>query len=133
VTLVDAAIRTAEFNVARLEARAAEGGTTLTELADHLVRTRGLSFKTAHTIVSSLLASRRDHPDLPFGVALAQVSGEILGSPLQYSDAEIETIISPKHFVDARRTLDADRRWLTTTRDSLAAADARLRERSRAL
>jgi hypothetical protein len=75
-----------------------------------------------------------------------------MGSPLEYSDAEIETIISPQHFVDvrqtlggpaapetsraideARRTLDTDRRWLTATRDSLAAADARLRERSRAL
>src|SRR5687767_6779077 len=152
VTLVDAAMRTAEFNVARLEARAAEGGTTLTELADHLVRTRGVSFKTAHTIVGSLLVARREHPDVPLGATLAQVSAEALGSPLQYSDAEIETIISPQHFVDvrrtlggpapsetsraideARRTVDADRRWLTATRDSLAAADARLRERSRAL
>jgi argininosuccinate lyase len=152
VTLVDAAMRTAEFNVARLEARAAEGGTTLTELADHLVRTRGLSFKTAHTIVSGLLAARRDHPDVGLGASLAQVSATILGTPLQYTDAEIETIISPKHFVDvrrtlggpapsetsraideARRTLDTDRRWLTATRDALAAADARLRERTRAL
>jgi argininosuccinate lyase len=152
VTLVDAAMRTAEFDVARLEARAAEGGTTLTELADHLVRTRGLSFKTAHTIVSGLLAARREHPDVPLGVQLAHVSSEILGSPLEHSDAEIETIISPKHFVDvrrtlggpassetsraideARRTLDTDRRWLTAARDGLAAADARLRERRRAL
>jgi len=152
VTLVDAAMRTAEFNVARLQALAAEGGTTLTELADHLVRSRGVSFKTAHTIVSGLLAARRDHPDVPLGAALAQVSADILGSPLQYSDAEIETIISPTHFVDVRRTLggpapsetsraidesrrilDADRRWLTATRDALAASGARLRERCRAL
>jgi argininosuccinate lyase len=152
VTLIDAAMRTAEFNVARLQARAAEGGTTLTELADHLVRSRGLSFKTAHTIVSGLLAARREHPDVPPGTALARVSAEILGSPLQYTDAEIETIISPTHFVDVRRThggpapsetaraieeshrtLDADRRWLTATRDALAAADARLRERCRTL
>jgi argininosuccinate lyase len=152
VTLVDAAMRTAEFDVARLEARAAEGGTTLTELADHLVRTRGLSFKTAHTIVSGLLAARRDHPGVPLGQALADVSAGILGSPLQYADTEIESIISPKHFVEvrrtvggpapsetsraideARRTLDTDRRWLTAIRDVLSAADARLRERSRAL
>jgi argininosuccinate lyase len=152
VTLVDAAMRTAEFNVARLEARAGEGGTTLTELADHLVRSRGLSFKTAHTIVSRLLVARRSQPEVPLGAALAHVSSDILGTPLQYSDAEIETIISPKHFVEvrrtlggpapsetaraideSRRTLEVDRRWLTSTRDSLGAADARLRERSRAL
>jgi argininosuccinate lyase len=152
VTLVDAAMRTAEFNLGRLEARAAEGGTTLTELADHLVRTRGLSFKIAHAIVSGLLAARREQPDVPLGAALARVSGGILGTPLQYGDAELEGIISPKHFVEvrctlggpappetaraidaARRALDADRRWLASTRESLAAADARLQERSRAL
>ena len=152
VTLVDAAMRTAEFDVARLEARAGEGGTTLTELADHLVRTRGLSFKTAHTIVSGLLVARRERPEASPGAALAEVSAGILGSPLQYTDAEIEEIISPRHFVDvrrtlggpapsetsraieeARRTLEIDRRWLTSARDGLAAADARLRERSKAL
>src|SRR4029453_10222622 len=38
VTLVAATMRGADFNVERLEAQASEGGTTLTELADHLVR-----------------------------------------------------------------------------------------------
>ena len=38
VALVAAAMRGAEFDVERLEARAGEGGTTLTELADTLVR-----------------------------------------------------------------------------------------------
>ena len=152
VTLVDAAMRTAEFDVARLEARAAEGGTTLTELADHLVRTRGLSFKTAHTIVSGLLAARRERPEVAPSAALAEVSAGVLGSPLHYSDSEIEEIVSPRHFVDvrrtlggpapsetsraideARRTLETDRRWLIAAGEGLAAADARLRERSRAL
>jgi argininosuccinate lyase len=152
VTLVDAAMRTAEFDVARLAAHAAEGGTTLTELADHLVRTRGVSFKTAHTIVGELLAARQEQPDVPAGEALANVSTDILGEPLQYTDREIEDILSPRHFVDVRRTqggpapsetaraideargtLDADRRWLAATRDALAAADARLQERCRAL
>jgi argininosuccinate lyase len=152
VTLVDAAMRAAEFSVPRLEARAAEGGTTLTELADHLVRTRGISFKTAHTIVGKLLEVRRERPNVPLGAVLAQVSHEILGTPLHYSDSEIEQIISPRHFVEVRSTLggpapaetsraidearvalDVDRRWLTSTRDGLAAADARRRERSRAL
>src|SRR5262245_2140430 len=152
VRLVAAAMTTAEFDRERLAARAEEGWITLTELADTLARDEGVPFRTSHAIASRLLAARREHPDAPLGTSLAQVSSEILGSPLQYSDAEIETIISPRHFVDvrrtlggpassettraieeARRTLDTDRRWLTTTRDGLAAADARLRERSRAL
>ena len=38
VTLVGASMRAAEFDVDRMDARAGEGGTTLTELADHLAR-----------------------------------------------------------------------------------------------
>ena len=60
VVLVDAALRAAEFDVARLESRAAEGGTTLTELADHLVREHRIPFKTAHTIAGRLLQALRD-------------------------------------------------------------------------
>ena len=41
VTLVAAAMRGADFDVARLAARAGDGGTTLTELADTLVRDTG--------------------------------------------------------------------------------------------
>ena len=50
VRLVAAAMQTAEFDAARLEARAGEGGTTLTELADTLARDHGLPFVTAHAI-----------------------------------------------------------------------------------
>ena len=41
-------MRGAEFDVARLAARAGDGGTTLTELADTLVRDHGMPFRTAH-------------------------------------------------------------------------------------
>ena len=43
VRLVAAAMQTAEFDPVRLEARAAEGGTTLTELADTLSRDHGVA------------------------------------------------------------------------------------------
>src|SRR5687768_14769072 len=142
-TLVAAAMRGAEFDVARLEARAAEGGTTSTELADHLVRQHGVPFKTAHGIAARLLKAHRDRPDAPLGATLATVSGDLLGVPLQYSDAQIAQIMSPRHFVEVRRTpggpspevtgkavqasralLDADRSWLTARRDALGAAEA---------
>ena len=50
VNLVAAAIATAEFDAAKLEARAGDGWTTLTELADTLVREHQLPFRTAHAI-----------------------------------------------------------------------------------
>jgi argininosuccinate lyase len=152
VTLVDAALRSASFDVARLESRAGEGGTTLTELADHLVREHRVSFRTAHTIAARLLKAYRDRPGAPLGAALATISGDLLGVPLQYTDAQVAEILSPRHFVDVRRThggpapaetaralaasqarLDEDRRWRATTAERLAAASAELRVQAQAL
>ncbi len=152
VTLVAAAKRGAEFDRRRLESRAAEGGTTLTELADHLVRAHALPFTTAHTIAGRLLTAQRERPDAPLGAILATVSGDLLGVPLQYTDAEFARILSVRHFVAVRRTpggpapeltgvavaasrerLAADRGWLAERRGALAAAESSLRQRSLAL
>ena len=152
VTLVAAAMRDAEFDVERLEARAGEGGTTLTELADHLVREHGLPFRTAHRIAAGVLDVRRRDPQAGLSATLAAVSSDLLGAPLQYSDAEIAEILSPRHFVSVRRTLggpapdetgraleeatrelELDRAWLAGAREALRAADARRRARCEAL
>src|SRR2546429_7538988 len=63
VKLVAAAMRTAEFDAVRLQARAADGGTTLTELAGTLVRDHDLPFRAAHTIASRLMAARQTDPN----------------------------------------------------------------------
>lgn len=152
VTLVAAAMRTAAFDVDRLDRRADEGGTTFTELADELVRAHDLPFREAHALAARLLEARRREPDAPLGATLAALSAERLGAPLRYSDAELAAIMSARHFVavrrtpggpapdetaralaGARQTLADDREWLATSRQALAAADARLRERSEAL
>ena len=65
VTLVAAAMRLADFDTARLASRAAVGGTTLTELADTLVRDHGLSFRSAHAIAALLLKARTEDPKAP--------------------------------------------------------------------
>ena len=64
VKLVAAAMSTAEFDAARLEARAGDGWTTLTELADTLVREHGLPFSAAHAIAGApdRRASARPEP-----------------------------------------------------------------------
>ena len=152
VTLVGASLRRADLDVSRLEARAAEGGTTLTELADHLARTHQVPFTTAHAIAARLMQASRERPNAPLGAILSTVSGDLLGAPLQYSDAEIGAIMSPRHFVDVRTTaggpapaettrallesrtqLTADRAWLDGRRDALARAAAELKTRSAAL
>src|SRR5687767_13598521 len=152
VTLVAAAMRAAQFDVARLEARAAEGGTTSTELADHLVRTHAIPFAAAHTIAARLVKAHRERPDAPLGATLAAVSGDLLGVPLRYSDAQIAQIMSARHFVDVRKThggpasvetaraveasrqtLGADLAWLAAKRQAIADADLALQARSLSL
>jgi argininosuccinate lyase len=152
VTLVAASMRGAELDVARLEARAAEGGTTSTELADHLARTHQVPFMTAHAIAARLMRATRERPGVPLGATLSTISGDLLGVPLQYSDADLAAIMSPRHFVEVRTTpggpapaetaraleeswtlLATDRAWLAARREALSDAAATLTARSAAL
>jgi argininosuccinate lyase len=152
VALVAVSMRRAEFDVAKLESRAAEGGTTLTELADHLVRDQKMPFTTAHAIAAKFLRLRQEEPGTSAGAALARVSGDLRGAPLQYQDGEIARIRSARHFVEVRRTpggpapsemtraiassrdvLGRDRAWLDKTHEALRDADARRRQRSQML
>jgi argininosuccinate lyase len=150
VALVAAAMRDADFNVSRLAERAGHGGTTLTELADTLVREEGLPFRTAHSIAALLLKARNEDPAASLADALATASRGLMGRALDYSEARLEQILSPQHFVSVRRThggpapeetaravreqrdlLDCDRSAWQARRDHLSAAEQRLTERVR--
>src|SRR6185295_19339967 len=76
VRLVAAAMATAEFDAAALEARA--GWTTLTELADTLVRDHGLPFKTAHAIAARLVGGRQRDPSRSMAALLKDATTELL-------------------------------------------------------
>ncbi len=54
--LLESALATCQFDVQRLAARAGEGFTTATELADTLVRRAGLSFRQAHRVASTAVS-----------------------------------------------------------------------------
>jgi argininosuccinate lyase len=152
VRLVAAAMGTADFDAARPEARAGEGGTTMSELADTLVREHGLAFKTAHTIAARVLAVRRDVPDARLHETLAAVAFELLGRRIVYSEARLSEILSPRYFITVRRTpggpapeetfralddsarrLTSDRGWHADRLAALAEADRMLREATAAL
>jgi len=105
VTLVAAAMKGAAFDAQRLAARAAEGGTTLTELADTLVREHGLPFRTAHSIAALLLKARAEDPNVSLSTALARASKALLGQSIEYSEAHMQQVLSPQYFVDVRKTL----------------------------
>ncbi|HXD17689.1 MAG TPA: argininosuccinate lyase [Vicinamibacterales bacterium] len=86
VALVAASMRGAEFDEQRLRAHAEEGGTTLTELADRLVRDHDIPFSKAHAL------------------AAAYLSGDVTGAVQRYTPEELATITSARHFVEVRRT-----------------------------
>src|SRR5262245_1823145 len=152
VKLVAAAIRTADFDPARLEERAGDGWTTLTELADTLVRDHGLPFKTAHAIASRFVSGRRLSPEKPLSALLTDATSGVLDQTLPYTDAELEQILSPRHFVNVRKTyggpaagetaraaeacaarLTADETWWKGRMTALTDAEQRLAARAQAL
>jgi argininosuccinate lyase len=149
VRLLGAAIRTAEFDAPALEARAARGWITLTDLADALVRDHRVPFKLAHRVGAQLMLASAGAPERPLSELLAEVSEEVLGNPIRLPEAAIAAVLSPRHFIDVRLThggpappettralgvsrdaLDGDRHWLATARAALVSAEGRLRQRS---
>jgi argininosuccinate lyase len=152
VQLVAAALRTAEFDADRLEARAADGWTTLTELADTLVRDHELPFRTAHAIAAGLIEARRQQPEAPLSALLAEVAARLHGKPLAYGEEALADILSPRRFVEVRRTpggpapeeteraiaesraaFDADQAWWASRTSALTDAEQRLAGRAAAL
>src|SRR6185436_13108748 len=122
-------------------ARAGENWITMTELADTLARDHGLPFRAGHEIASALIKAAGEGRSL--ADVLREVSRTVTGTAIVYTDAQLAEILSPRHFVDVRKThggpapsetrralgasevcLAADDTWLTETRARLAHADA---------
>jgi argininosuccinate lyase len=134
VALLALSTRGAELNVERMRSHASEGGTTLSELADRLVRDQNVSFTMAHSIAAGLR------------------SGLVPPTSLGYTDEELTRILSARNFVEARRApggpapaetsraLEAarelllrDRTWLDAAQKQIEDAATRRRERAAAL
>jgi argininosuccinate lyase len=136
--LVAAALAGAELNVARMQAHAADGWTTVTELADTLAREHGLAFSVAHAITRRLIAASGRAPDRPLSALLAEASASELGKPLAYSDDRLAEILDPHHFVAVRSTWGGPApaetaRAIGVSRDVLARHTARLDEHRQAI
>ena len=134
LALVTASIKGAAFDVDAMRARAEQGGTTLTELADRLVRDQQMPFTNAHALAAAFLAGKTD------------------AASLKYTEQQLAEITSARNFVDVRRTpggpapeetaraievsrleLDRDLEWLAAAVQQLADAGRRRQERAEAL
>ncbi|MEJ7839811.1 MAG: argininosuccinate lyase [Thermomicrobiales bacterium] len=96
--LLDAVLETAMFDVELLSKRASEGNMTTTALADGLVRDHGLSFRSAHHIVSSLVSEGSSF-------TTADVCSMVRRVAVQEIDIEqiwIDHQLDPWAFIEAR-------------------------------
>lgn len=145
--LLAAVVATLEVDRSRLLARAQTSFANVTELADELVRTCGLPFRTAHRVVAAavrecLTAGAQDvralDPD-----CLSRAAQRVLGRPLQLDPETVRAALDPVHFVavrqvrggvapgEVRRMLAVRAQvqarldgWLAHARDQLARAEA---------
>ncbi len=124
VTLLTAVLESASFNVHGMAAKAGEGNTTTTALADALVKENGIPFRSAHAIASSLVTRTTRENSTITAALVNEISGEVLGKPLSVDDAFVHNALDPWAFVNAR-TLPGGPAP-ETTRTAVAEANERL-------
>nr|BBH87385.1 argininosuccinate lyase [Thermosporothrix sp. COM3] len=148
--LLSCVIGTVEVNKEILLQRLQGSFATITELADTLVRTDGLAFRTAHHIASGVVKVALERGLAANEITLAlvnDVAQEIIGRPLSLTEAGLKLALDPIHFVKIRslpggpepeeiRRAIASRHeqqatfkiWLAERRNRIAAAEALLDE-----
>jgi argininosuccinate lyase len=116
-------------NVSCMRERASSGFAMATEIADALVRTRGVPFRTAHGIVARVVRETVEG-DLPVLMGHLNAVGAELGRPLQVTESELRAWVDPETAVARRHSggpspeavvrLQGDlRRWIQTAEDEL--------------
>lgn len=106
--LLDRALAKATFNRQLLLERARSSLATSTELADTLVRLEGISFRTAHAVVSSLVDRLSSEGRQWASLTLTELDHAFsarAGRPLRMSAAELAAALDPEEFVARRNTL----------------------------
>jgi argininosuccinate lyase len=122
--LISAALQTAHLDVEMMADRARRDFLTVTELADTLVRSEGLSFREAHALVAESVRAcgLRDDPH-----ALAEALLKARPS-LRLTREEIEHCLDPQYFVQARNVTGGPAREQTSGALERAGAEQRSME-----
>ena len=100
-------------------------------------------------MAAKLIAAREASPDVALSELLGDVTAEVAGRRIDYSEAALAELLSPAHFVEVRRTeggpapaetgsaltasrelLQRDEDWWTAAGDRLQAAERALRDGS---
>ena len=103
--LLAAIVGTMEVYKELLLERAGAGFSTVTELADTLVRDRGLSFRTAHAVVTAVVKLAEAEGIGSGGISpglLDRAADGVIGEPLDLSADEVSRALDPVRFVEMR-------------------------------
>ena len=103
VSLVAAAMKDADFNVALMRDRATQNGVSITELADTLAREHGLPFKFGHGIAAKMVQGLKSGGSVSDLLRVA--SKDVTGREILMDEAALTTLLSPEHFIEVRKTL----------------------------
>ena len=105
LNLATATLRSLQVKAAVAVAQAERNFSTVTELADVIVREKGLSFREAHGVVGAAVSELYDRggrtPDLSVAL-LDEVAQQRLGRPLGLSEASLRRALSPAENVAVR-------------------------------
>ncbi|MEO1289728.1 MAG: argininosuccinate lyase, partial [Chloroflexota bacterium] len=103
--LYDAVIATLHVNVAHLRERTIAGFTTVTELADTLVREANLPFRQAHSIVSGMVTYAMENHLQPTELTsdiMRAVAQERINQDIALSEESLQNALDPQAFIDKR-------------------------------
>jgi argininosuccinate lyase len=148
--LMTVTIETLSVNPARMLARAQADFSTVTELADTLVRVEGLPFRTAHRIVAEVVVEALQAGKSAGAIdaeAVRQAAERVAGRRLALEDSTVHRALDAwsnvrgrqtlgsatpdetrRMVARARATLASESEWLAEKRSRLAAAGAALEE-----
>lgn len=93
------------FNRDLMEQRAAQGFSTVTELADLLVRERGISFRQAHQIIGRVVNELLDKSMGVRGLSsnmIDKAAQEVLGNNMNLPEEEVKKALDPSYNVAVR-------------------------------
>jgi len=131
-------LSTAEFNRKRMRS-ACDDFITATELADYLVKEKGLTFRAAHQIVGRLVAKAVKAGLTPEEITpemLASTAKEVTGSTLKLGERELRRCLSPEESVRSKKSEgspspDAVVESLRRARQKLKEIEAEIEDRER--
>lgn len=134
-------LNTMKFHKERLEILASENFSTVSELANVLVKDYGISFRQAHSIVGKAVAIILEHDQKPTDITCKMIEDlaiEICGKKLDISEASLSEALDPRHNAFSRHstggpapeqviqqlkmlenTLETDGLWLVTQKNAI--------------